>query len=59
LALLVDRDARLTLQVLTRRTATEKLILTWAFPRGAPADIFSMTHHVECVAVLEPAAKGS
>jgi len=31
--------------------------------RGPDADpvlhLFSMTHHVECVAILEPAAKGS
>ncbi len=27
---------------------------------GYPAsDIFSMTHHVECVAILESAAKGA
>jgi hypothetical protein len=27
--------------------------------QGAQVDILPMTHHVECVAVLEPAAKGS
>lgn len=38
---------------------TEKWPLTWPFSRLAQADIFPMTHHVECVAILEPAAKGS
>lgn len=37
----------------------EKLVLTWAVPCLAQADILPMTHHVECVAILEPARKGS
>ncbi|WP_328726364.1 hypothetical protein [Streptomyces sp. NBC_00259] len=36
----------------------ENLGLTWAFPRPVQADIFPMTSHVECVAILEPAQKG-
>jgi hypothetical protein len=31
--------------------------LTWYFPRLAQVDIFPMTHHVECVAILEPVKK--
>ncbi|GHF81745.1 hypothetical protein GCM10017667_06920 [Streptomyces filamentosus] len=31
--------------------------LTWYFTASAQADIFPMTHHVECVAILEPAKK--
>ncbi|MFJ3720168.1 hypothetical protein [Streptomyces sp. NPDC090057] len=27
--------------------------------RARQASVFSMTHHVECVAIPEPAAKGS
>ncbi|QHC31834.1 hypothetical protein GR129_26605 [Streptomyces sp. HF10] len=28
-------------------------------PSRVVSDLFPMTHHVECVAILEPAAKGS
>ncbi|SDT77125.1 hypothetical protein SAMN05428941_6010 [Streptomyces sp. 2114.2] len=33
--------------------------MTWPFLRLPQADIFPMTHHVECVAILEPAGKGA
>jgi hypothetical protein len=31
--------------------------MSWGFLGPAPADTFPMTHHVECVAILEPSAK--
>jgi hypothetical protein len=37
----------------------ERMASHLAFPRPAEADIFSMTSHVGCVALLEPAGKGS
>ena len=40
-----------------RCAPVENLGLTWAFPRPVQADIFPMTSHVECVAILEPAQK--
>ena len=33
--------------------------LNCAFPAVAKVHLFPMTHHVECVAILDPAAKGS
>lgn len=39
------------------------IIICWSVFSSAlawvPLDLFPMTHHVECVAILEPAAKGS
>lgn len=35
------------------------MALTRAFLGSAQADIFPMTHHVECVAILEPVGKGA
>lgn len=32
--------------------------LTCYFSAQSRSDVISMTHHVECVAILEPAAKG-
>ncbi|MEV8307347.1 hypothetical protein AB0P36_08260 [Streptomyces flavidovirens] len=51
-------DARLTLWGFGDGPPSQYLGLTWQFWRSAQGDIFSMTHHVECVAILEPAAKG-
>ncbi len=48
------RDARLTLWASACRTASLKKSLTWRFTVRVQADIFPMTHHVECVAILEP-----
>lgn len=50
-------DARLTLQAAPRSRRAQKGYLTCSFPSHAQADIFSMTHHVECVAILEPVDK--
>ncbi len=35
------------------------MALTWWFALLVQVDIFPMTHHVECVAILEPADKGA
>ncbi|MFF4387858.1 hypothetical protein ACFY0G_13910 [Streptomyces sp. NPDC001552] len=37
----------------------ERLGLTCMFFRRHARDAFAMTHHVECVAILEPIAKGA
>jgi hypothetical protein len=37
----------------------EKGRLTCGFLRLKNADMFPMTHHVECVAILEAAGKGA
>lgn len=36
-----------------------KCWLTWGFTLIRWCDLFPMTHHVECVAILEPANKGA
>jgi hypothetical protein len=36
-----------------------KCHLPWGFKMIRFSDLFPMTHHVECVAILEPAGKGS
>ncbi|MFD3415327.1 cation-transporting P-type ATPase [Streptomyces cyaneofuscatus] len=48
-----------TLRAHTRCTSSRRAPLTCYFLRWAQAGVFSMTHHVECVAILEPAAKGA
>ncbi|MGW2132463.1 hypothetical protein, partial [Streptomyces coelicoflavus] len=40
------------------RPPTGAIARPLTFPRTAQADIFPMTHHVECVAIAEPAGKG-
>ncbi|MFE3600431.1 hypothetical protein [Streptomyces sp. NPDC059142] len=51
--------AAVTLWPLQAAHATEVAAPTWSFQRINQADIFPMTHHVECLAILEPVGKGA
>ncbi|MFD3825063.1 hypothetical protein [Streptomyces sp. NPDC058625] len=60
----VERTLAWLVMTLVRRSGrrhagprAQKWGLTWPFPGLTQADIFPMTSHVECVAILEKAAK--
>ncbi|SFL28964.1 hypothetical protein SAMN05192584_11639 [Streptomyces pini] len=55
----VGHDARLALTVPMDSRESGKTSLACGFLGAIPADAFSMTHHVECVAILKPAPKRS
>lgn len=48
----------MTLRFLRAGKYARGVTSTCAFSALSVAEIFPMTHHVECVAILEPAAKG-
>lgn len=53
------RDAHLALGASDRSRGGRKPALTWGFIDSSWCGMFPMTHHVECVAILEPATRRS